>query len=146
LVVVGGVLGSLEGELDVEEGGEGLDGAVVLGVVEEVADAGLEVGVPIEYVELAVEEGLEGEGGGLMLHWGRDPRGVRVRDGYLLFLKGVVTRSGSCHGCEDEDGTPVTGKVSWSRSRICLRLGKPAGSGTTADKRSIGSVLQFRGA
>jgi hypothetical protein len=53
----------LEGQLDVEEGGEGLDGAVVLGVVEEVADAGLEVGVPVEDVELAVEEGLEGEKG-----------------------------------------------------------------------------------
>lgn len=51
VVVVGGFL---EGELDVEEGGEGLDGAVVLGVVEEVADAGLEVGVPVEDVELAV--------------------------------------------------------------------------------------------
>ena len=44
----------LEGELDVEECGEGLDRAVVLRVLEKVADAGLEVGVPVEYVELAV--------------------------------------------------------------------------------------------
>jgi hypothetical protein len=55
-LVVGG--GFLEGELDVDEGGEGLHGAVVLGVLEEIADAGLEGGVPVEYVELAVEEGL----------------------------------------------------------------------------------------
>lgn len=53
-----GGLRFLEGQLDVDEGGEGLDGAVVLRVLKKVADAGLEVGVPVEDVELTVEEGL----------------------------------------------------------------------------------------
>ena len=57
-VVGGGGLELLEGELDVEECGEGLDRGVVLRVLEKVADAGLEVGVPVEDVELAVQEGL----------------------------------------------------------------------------------------
>jgi hypothetical protein len=43
-----------------------LDGAVVLGVFEEVAHAGLEVGVPVEEVELAVYKGL-GRRGRLIL-------------------------------------------------------------------------------
>lgn len=34
-----------------------MDGPVVLGVLEEVADARLEIRVPVEYVELVVDEG-----------------------------------------------------------------------------------------
>ena len=49
-----GVGGALEGEVDVEEGGDGLHGAGVLGVVEEVALAGLVFGIPVEDVELRV--------------------------------------------------------------------------------------------
>ena len=54
--------------MNVEEGGDGLDGAGVLGVVEEVALAGLVFGVPVEDVELrvvgAVEGWVSGGGGG----------------------------------------------------------------------------------
>ena len=56
---------ALEGEVDVEEGGDGLDGAGVLGVVEEVALAGLVFGVPLEDVELGVVGALRGGGGGV---------------------------------------------------------------------------------
>lgn len=42
----------LEGELDVYEGRDGLDGAVVLALVQEVARARLELWVPVDYVEL----------------------------------------------------------------------------------------------
>lgn len=37
-----------------------MDGAFELGVFDEVADAGLEIGVPVDYVELAAAEGLGG--------------------------------------------------------------------------------------
>ena len=56
--------GALEGEVDVEEGGHGLDGTRVLGVVEEVALAGLVFGVPFEDVELRVVGPLGGSGRG----------------------------------------------------------------------------------
>jgi hypothetical protein len=48
----------LEGKADVDEGGYGLHGHVVLGMVEEVAHAGLEVGIPLEHIEIGVWEGL----------------------------------------------------------------------------------------
>jgi len=44
--------GALEGEVDVDEGGHGLDVVGGLGVVEEVFLAGLVFGVPFENVEL----------------------------------------------------------------------------------------------
>lgn len=46
------------GEVDVDEGGEGLDGIGVLGFVDEEAGAGLVGGHPVEYVELGFLEGL----------------------------------------------------------------------------------------
>jgi len=50
--------GFLERELDVNEGRERLDRAVVLRVFDKVAHAGLKVGVPFEDVELVMQEGL----------------------------------------------------------------------------------------
>lgn len=60
--VAGGV--ALEGEVDVEEGGDGLDRGGMLGVVEEVALAGLVFGVPVEDVELGVVGAVGGWVGG----------------------------------------------------------------------------------
>jgi hypothetical protein len=67
----------LEGQCNVDEGGDDLDGLVMLGVVEEVTVAGLEVRIPFEYFEgfvsvsVAAEGGgeavLEGEGGGSLV-------------------------------------------------------------------------------
>lgn len=57
---------ALEGEMDVEEGGDGLDRAGVLCVIEEVSLAGLVFGVPFKYVELGVVSTLRGRGFG----WG----------------------------------------------------------------------------
>ena len=97
LVVVVVVGEFLEGELDVDEGGEGLDRAVVLRVLEEVADAGLEVGVPVEDVELAVQEGLgrgvsHGVGGS-----GSRPRWWPEGGGYLFLLEELAICTGCCH-------------------------------------------------
>ncbi len=50
---------ALAGQLDVDEGGHGLHGAGVLGVVEEVAHARLVLDVPLEDVELASTKGCE---------------------------------------------------------------------------------------
>ena len=77
--------GPLEGQVDVEEGGDRLHGRRVLRVVEEVALAGLVFGVPFEDVELRVvgalgrggDGRLGGEGGGGVGERGR--AGVRVR-------------------------------------------------------------------
>ncbi len=49
---------SLEGELDVDERGERLDGTIVLGMVEEVAHARQQIWMPFENVKLIVREGL----------------------------------------------------------------------------------------
>jgi hypothetical protein len=49
----------LEGKEDVNESGYVLDGAVVLGVVDKVTDAGKQVGVPFEDVKLVGLVGLE---------------------------------------------------------------------------------------
>jgi len=72
--------------VDVEEGGYGLDRAGVLGVVEEVALAGLVFGMPFEYVKLGVVCALGGwgfgwgvgEGGGGVWELGRGVGGVWV--------------------------------------------------------------------
>ena len=48
--------GALEGEGDVYESGDGLDGGGLLGVVGEVALAGLVFGVPFEDVELVYKK------------------------------------------------------------------------------------------
>lgn len=45
-------------QLDVQEGRDGLDGSRVLRVVQEVSHAGLERSVPLEDIELGVDEGL----------------------------------------------------------------------------------------
>jgi hypothetical protein len=50
----------LKGEVDIDEGGHGLDGNGVLRVVEEEALAGLIFWVPDKEVELALLEGLDG--------------------------------------------------------------------------------------
>lgn len=59
-VRIDGVWEPLIRELDVEESGKGLDGPIVLGVVQEVAHAGLKTRVPFEHVELGVLERLGG--------------------------------------------------------------------------------------
>lgn len=46
----------MEGELDVEIGGESLDRTVELGVFEEITDARLEMGIPIQDVEFTFLE------------------------------------------------------------------------------------------
>ena len=90
--VDGGV--ALGGEEDVEEGGDGEDGTGVLGVVEEVALAGLVLGVPFEDVELWVVGlvwgewfgGRGGEGGGGVGELGVGVVGGGWLGGWLLRL------------------------------------------------------------
>ena len=53
------VLALLVGQFHVDKGGNGLDGAAVLGVIEKVAQAGSELGMPLEDVVLTFLEGLE---------------------------------------------------------------------------------------
>lgn len=60
----GGEVHALEGETDVDEGGEGLARVSVLGDFEEVLEAGLVVGVPGGEVEL-----VGGPGGGRGACW-----------------------------------------------------------------------------
>lgn len=91
------VLGSLEGQLDVDEGGERLHGPAVLRVLEEVAYAGLEVGVPVDDVELGVQKGLDvcvlalnrPFSKGELEACGREREGRSAR--YLFLLEGLFT-------------------------------------------------------
>lgn len=89
----------MEGKLDVDEGGEGLDGAVVLRVLDKVADAGLEVGVPVEDVELGVQEGLSNVNHSSH-RWEKAVSGQRRKENsrYLILLEGLLTRLGHRHG------------------------------------------------
>ena len=96
---------ALEGEVDVEECGDGLDGRRVLGVVQEVALAGLVLGVPVEDVEL----GVVGPGGrGLLLGGCGGGRVGRVREGggmqELGGGGGAGVRAGGVHGPKGEVG------------------------------------------
>lgn len=62
--------------MDVEEGGDSLDGAGVLCVVEEIALTGLVFGMPLEDVELGVVGALRGWG----FRWGVGEGGGGVRE------------------------------------------------------------------
>ena len=46
------IRGTLEGEADVDEGSDGLDGAALLGMIDEVFLAGLIFGIPFEDIKL----------------------------------------------------------------------------------------------
>lgn len=69
------MLGPLERELDVHIGCDRLDRAAVLRVVEEISNAGLEMFVPFEYVEMGVHEGLL-RGTGIVNVWKRHNQGM----------------------------------------------------------------------
>lgn len=74
----------LVGKFDVDEGGDGLHGAALLGVFDEVFLTGLVLGIPIEDVELGVVRALCG---GL----GRSGGGGEVGEGGVLELLVRVT-------------------------------------------------------